>query len=118
MEALSLRVEERELLTDALTDADLRRLADSDDFFLFHDACRAVTLSLSRDASVVQHAAATPHPRLVGVGKGGHKHGAYPPSGVLPFEGMCALAAPLAYVYGDRAAMFHCLLYTSPSPRD
>ena len=108
-EALCDCVEERELLTDALLDTALARLADCDDYFLFVEAYRACLLPLSRDATVAAHAAAPPHPRLVGVGKGGHRHGAYPPSGCLPSEALPPLVAPLAYLFPEPAGMFRCM---------
>lgn len=108
-EALCERVEERELLVDTFLEHDLAVLGDCDDYFLFLELCRAILCALLRDESVVGNAAATPHPRLLGVGKAGHKHGAYPPSSVLPYEGMGLLAAPLAYLHSSRAASFYML---------
>jgi hypothetical protein len=108
-EELCSSVEQRELLTDVLVDSAISRIADSDEYFLFAELYRMCVLALSRDASVATNSAVPVHPRLVGIGKGGHKHGAYPPSGVLPCESMPLLAAPLAYLYKQPAAMFRCL---------
>lgn len=70
--------------------------------------CRAVLLAFSRDASVMQQAAVLPHPVLSAAGASQSQQPtlAYPPSGVLPFQGLCAYLAPLCFLYGSPAAVY------------
>eukprot|EP00892_Ulva_mutabilis_P004903 jgi/Ulvmu1/2785/UM140_0015.1 len=107
-EALCERVEERRLLVDSATVAAVGALTDADDFFLFAEPLRAAALAFSRDPSTAALAAAPPHPRLVGLGRGGHRHGLYPPGGVLPHTGAVALSAPLAYLFPTAAGIMLC----------
>lgn len=86
----------------------MEALANSDDFFLFTETIRAATLAFSRDASVAANSAMPAHPRLIGLGKGGQRHGLYPPCGVLPPTWLSSLVAPLVYVFGDAEGVFYC----------
>ena len=101
-------VESRQLLTDALISHSVAALADSNDFFLFTETIRAATLAFSRDASVATNSAIPAHPRLIGLGKGGQRHGLYPPCGVVPPTWLSSLVAPLVYVFGDPEGIFFC----------
>lgn len=101
-------VESRQLLTDALISNSVAALANSDDFFLFTETIRAATLAFSRDASIATNSATPAHPRLIGLGKGGQRHGLYPPCGVLPPTWLGSLVAPLVYVFGDAEGVFFC----------
>lgn len=107
-EALCERVEERRLLVDGAVAADIAALSDAEDFFLFAEPLRAAALAFSRDPSAAAHAAAPPHPRLVGLGRGGQRHGLYPPGGVLPHSGAAALLAPLPYLFPTAAGVMLC----------
>ncbi|KIZ03010.1 hypothetical protein MNEG_4946 [Monoraphidium neglectum] len=117
-------VERQQLLVDALTCGDTAAVAASEHYFLFADAIRragctqgyglepaphdcrpAILLAFSRDASICRNARGAPLPRLAMEGRGGRLH-AYPPSGVLPFCGLAALAAPLAFLYSSPAAAY------------
>jgi hypothetical protein len=77
--------------------------------------CRAVLLAFSRDSSVATQAASQPHPALTaqttsaaGAAAAGAQQPqrAYPPSGVLPFQGLSAYLAPLCYLYDSPAATY------------
>jgi hypothetical protein len=105
-EELCTRVEHRELLSDLLIDQGVAALANTDEFFLFTAPIRTAALALSRDTSAATAAAVHPHPRLVGLGRGGARHGAYPPGGALPGESAVALMAPLAYLHNSPQAIF------------
>lgn len=56
----------------------------------------------------MQQAAVKPDPVLTAGAPPGPKKPlrAYPPSGVLPFQGLSAYLAPLCYLYGSPAAMY------------
>lgn len=107
-EALCERVEERRLLVDGAVASGIAALSDAEDFFLFAEPLRAAALAFSRDPSAAAHAAAAPHPRLVGLGRGGQRHGLYPPAGVLPHGGAAALLAPLPYLFPTAASVMLC----------
>mmetsp|Transcript_34788 Transcript_34788/g.82505 ORF Transcript_34788/g.82505 Transcript_34788/m.82505 type:complete len:354 (+) Transcript_34788:278-1339(+) len=107
-ESLCCEVESRQLLTDLLVSADVENhVATSPDYFLFQEELRAVLLAFTRDPTVSGSCRAEPQPQLVGMGKGGRRHGTYPPSGVLPFAGLSLLCAPLCYLYSDPSDVFH-----------
>ncbi|KAI8462764.1 MAG: hypothetical protein J3K34DRAFT_527500 [Monoraphidium minutum] len=97
--------ERQALLADALSLADACGVADSEHYFPFAEAVRAMVLAFSRDASICRNARATPLPRLASEGRGGRLR-AYPPSGVLPFCGLAALAAPVASLYRSPTAAY------------
>jgi hypothetical protein len=93
--------------------------------------CRAVLLAFSRDASVMHQAVIPPHPVLAASSQLQSQRPllAYPPSGVLPFQGLSAYLAPLCFVYNSPAAVYpvwhamYCLywcrlhaLSTDPAP--
>lgn len=69
---------------------------------------RAELLAFSRDASVMQQAAAKPDPVLTAGAAPQPRQPlrAYPPSGVLPFQGLSAYLAPLCYLYSSPAMMY------------
>ncbi len=71
----------------------------------FRIASRAILLAFSRDASIPRCASAPALPRLAADSRGGRLR-AYPPSGVLPFRGLAAYAAPLAFLYPHPAAAY------------
>jgi hypothetical protein len=101
-------VESRQLLTDALISHSVATLANSDDYFIFTESIRSALLAFSRDASVAANSAIPAHPRLIGLGKGGQRHGLYPPCGVLPASWMSLMVAPLSYVFGNAEGVFYC----------
>mmetsp|Transcript_13828 Transcript_13828/g.35745 ORF Transcript_13828/g.35745 Transcript_13828/m.35745 type:complete len:404 (-) Transcript_13828:224-1435(-) len=107
-EALCAEVENRQLLTDYLVAADVEaNIAPQEDYFLFEERIRCVLLAFTRDPAVAAMCAVPPHPQLVGMGKGGRRHGTYPPSAVLPFAGLALLAGPLCYLYAEAAQLYH-----------
>lgn len=71
-------------------------------------ARRALLLAFSRDASVMQQAATPPHPVLAVASDSPTECPlpAYPPSGVLPFQGLSAYLAPLCFLYNSPAAVY------------
>lgn len=69
-------------------------------------ACRAILLALSRDPSVSRSAAVPAAPRLAAEYKGPQQLRPYPPSGILPFQGLALYLAPLCYVYEHPAAVY------------
>jgi hypothetical protein len=107
-EQLCEAVQARQLLTDALISHSVATLANSDDFFIFTETIRAAILAFSRDASVAANTAVPVHPRLIGLGKGGQRHGLYPPCGVLPTSWVSSIVAPLCYLFGDAEGVFYC----------
>lgn len=71
--------------------------------------CRAVLLAFSRDSSVATQAASPPHPVMAAQAAAAgaqQPQRAYPPSGVLPFQGLSAYLAPLCYLYDSPAATY------------
>lgn len=63
-------------------------------------------LAFSRDASASTSAAVTAAPRLAAEAAGGKQLRPYPPSGILPFQGMASYLAPLCYLYEQPAAAY------------
>lgn len=106
-QALCCAVVQQSVLADVLVRADVKALAGDSQFFLFEETLRCVLLAMSRDASVAAHCSLRPFPRLEGVGAYGDVLSPYPLSGVVPFHGMAAFAAPLCYLYRSPAAVFH-----------
>ncbi|WIA33511.1 hypothetical protein OEZ86_006636 [Tetradesmus obliquus] len=98
--------EQQVLLTDLLVCADVQRIADSEHYFVFEEAMRAMLLAFSRDASASTSAAVPAAPRLAAEAAGGKQLRPYPPSGILPFQGMASYLAPLCYLYEQPAAAY------------
>lgn len=63
---------------------DLESAANSEHYFLFEEALRAVLLAVSREPRLGPSCLHAPFPRLVGVDGSGDSQGAYPPSSLLP----------------------------------
>lgn len=109
---LLTRAAAQALLVDVLTCADTQQMADSAHFFVFQDAMHAILLAFSRDQSVSGSCAAQPHTVMAAGGTPAADHPQhqqqqlYPPSGVLPFQGLAAYLAPLLFLYGSPAATY------------
>lgn len=72
-------------------------ISNQEQFFVFEETIRAVLLALSRDPLLVGACRDRPFPSVNGMGRHGQTHGAYPPSGVLPFRSTslsCCLPRP------------------------
>lgn len=63
---------------------DLESAANSEHYFLFEEALRAVLLAVSREPQLGPSCLHPPFPHLSGTDKNGDSQGAYPPSGLLP----------------------------------
>lgn len=68
--------------------------------------CRAVLLAFSRDPSSSINAVVPATPRLTAEVRDGKQLRPYPPSGILPFQGMASYLAPLCYLYQQPAAVY------------
>ncbi|WIA13365.1 hypothetical protein OEZ85_006945 [Tetradesmus obliquus] len=106
LQLLCESVEQQVLLTDLLVCADVQRMADSEHYFVFEEAMRAMLLAFSRDASASINASVPAAPRLAAEAAGNKQLRPYPPSGILPFQGMASYLAPLCYLYEQPAAAF------------
>lgn len=67
---------------------------------------RAVLLAFSRDTSISGAAAVPPAPLLTATAKDGRQLHPYPPSGVLPFQGLACYLAPLCHCLQHPAAVY------------
>eukprot|EP00877_Chromochloris_zofingiensis_P003595 jgi/Chrzof1/13236/Cz07g25210.t1 len=106
LEVLCEGVEQQRLLLDALICSDVNRMVDSENYFVFEESLRAIMLAFSRDASIGKACAVQPAPRLAAETKDGKLIRPYPPSGLLPYNGLAAYAAPLCYLYDHPAAVY------------
>jgi hypothetical protein len=93
-----------------------RRKKNGDAIVRHATHCRAVLLAFSRDSTVATQAASAPNPIMTAQAPAGaeaaapgtqqQQQRAYPPSGVLPFQGLSAYLAPLCYLYDSPAATY------------
>ncbi|KAK9862111.1 hypothetical protein WJX84_010388 [Apatococcus fuscideae] len=105
-EALCQQVELRPLFADLLVEDDISMISDQEQFFVFEETVRTVLLAFSRDPHLVGACQERPFPSVTGMGRHGQTHGAYPPSGVLPFRGMAFWIAPLCYLSQDPGVVY------------
>ena len=76
-------------------------MSNDDKFFPFDETTEQVLLAFLRDNHVATNCAVD-LPEIIAQGADTtHPKIRYPPSGVIPFEGISLLCAPLCYVYPD-----------------
>eukprot|EP00761_Pharyngomonas_kirbyi_P009304 gb/GECH01009320.1/.p1 GENE.gb/GECH01009320.1/~~gb/GECH01009320.1/.p1 ORF type:complete len:590 (+),score=124.72 gb/GECH01009320.1/:1-1770(+) len=86
------------LLTDYLVALDVRRVSDDDNYFVFEEMLEEVMLNFSRDPWIRSNVQVKP-PCILANRKDGSSAGYFPPSGVVPTQGMSMLASPLCFLY-------------------
>eukprot|EP01063_Lacrimia_lanifica_P001943 TRINITY_DN11004_c0_g1_i1.p1 TRINITY_DN11004_c0_g1~~TRINITY_DN11004_c0_g1_i1.p1 ORF type:complete len:568 (+),score=238.93 TRINITY_DN11004_c0_g1_i1:163-1866(+) len=95
-----------ELLVDDVIRMDLRECSNDDKYFVFDDTLEKVLLPLVHDAYCRPYMEAAMAPFAGLDSKGTDVLNAYPPSGIIPFEGLAALCAPLCFLYTDIVDVF------------
>ncbi|XP_037928020.1 TBC1 domain family member 19 isoform X2 [Teleopsis dalmanni] len=87
-------------IADKLVFKDIQLTASNDDqYFVFEDILYQILLCFSRDEYVDEQIVAENY-----VSRG--KYYDAPPSGVVPFHGICMFAAPFCYLYKDPIQMY------------
>ncbi|XP_046812263.1 TBC1 domain family member 19 isoform X1 [Lucilia cuprina] len=87
-------------IVDKLVFKDIQLTASNDDqYFVFEDVLYQVMLCFSRDTEIAQMIQFEHYPV-----KG--KHYEAPPSGVVPFHGICMFAAPFCYLYDSPIGLY------------
>ncbi|XP_065357666.1 TBC1 domain family member 19 isoform X2 [Calliphora vicina] len=87
-------------IVDKLVFKDIQLTASNDDqYFVFEDVLYQVMLCFSRDTEIAQMIQFEHYPV-----KG--KHYEAPPSGVVPFHGICMFAAPFCYLYDSPISLY------------
>nr|CAG4712254.1 unnamed protein product [Naegleria fowleri] len=101
-EILRKDVRKREFLIDHMVHNDVKRTMDDENYFVFEDVVDEMMIIFLRDPYVANN---MEHPPkfIVGLDEVGiaQNEEVYPPSGVIPFEGLSMLAAPVCYLSND-----------------
>lgn len=116
-ESLKTSVLDIDMIVDKLTLKDIQLTATNDDqYFVFEDVLYQVMLCFSRDREINGgiHTATSSSPPPSAVtpsnapGNGTKSKPQYesPPSGVVPFHGICMFAAPFAYLYDNPVQLY------------
>ncbi|KAG5187988.1 hypothetical protein JKP88DRAFT_347942 [Tribonema minus] len=107
LEQLLEEVRRVELVTDGLYELDVLHIGDDDKYFVFEEVLRDVVMAFTRDATVPARAAVATHApiphRIAGAGA---PRGTVPPCGVQPFRGLVSYAAPLCFLWAERAPVY------------
>eukprot|EP01028_Stygiella_incarcerata_P008123 TRINITY_DN34607_c0_g1_i1.p1 TRINITY_DN34607_c0_g1~~TRINITY_DN34607_c0_g1_i1.p1 ORF type:complete len:601 (-),score=175.66 TRINITY_DN34607_c0_g1_i1:7-1716(-) len=105
-ESLTDEVQGMEYLVDDLVRMDIFEVVNDDTFFLFDEVLERVLLPLERDPYL--HANMRFQGiEIVGTTNVGTDTGAYPPSTLIPFQGLALIVAPLCFVYGDIVDVYY-----------
>ncbi|KAG2373858.1 hypothetical protein C9374_011743 [Naegleria lovaniensis] len=106
-ELLRKDVRKREFLIDHMVHNDVKRTMDDENYFVFEDVADEMMIIFSRDPYVANN---MEHPPkfIVGLDDAGisQNEEVYPPSGVIPFEGLSMLAAPVCYLSNDTMEVY------------
>eukprot|EP01060_Flectonema_neradi_P018591 TRINITY_DN2545_c1_g1_i3.p1 TRINITY_DN2545_c1_g1~~TRINITY_DN2545_c1_g1_i3.p1 ORF type:complete len:507 (+),score=60.67 TRINITY_DN2545_c1_g1_i3:223-1743(+) len=110
LEALQQDVLKVELLTDDVLRKDIRECADDEKYFVFDDALEKVLLPLSRDVYCTPYATKAVD-AIKGFGRGSPNEvlPAYPPSGIIPADGLARLCAPLCFIFTNLVDVYFVL---------
>lgn len=104
-ERLKTSVLSTDLIVDKLVFKDVQLTATNDDqYFVFEDILYQVMLCFSRDTEINQII----HPSdgtATGTGKSNKQYEG-PPSGIVPFHGICMFAAPFCYIYDSPVQLY------------
>ncbi|XP_037926548.1 TBC1 domain family member 19 isoform X2 [Hermetia illucens] len=99
-EKLKANVLNTDLIVDKLVFKDIQLTASNDDqYFVFEDVLYQVMLCFSRDSEISEMVQGEP-----GTSKMKQYEG--PPSGVVPFHGICMFAAPFCYLYDSPVKLY------------
>lgn len=104
-EALLNEAECVETLADCMAHADVRATCDDEHYFVFRETLDAVLAATMHDGSLAARCAVVPI-ELRGRDSAGRETTLMPPSGLVPFSGLAALAAPLCFVFGAADVLF------------
>ena len=106
-ELLKKDVRRREFLIDHMVHNDVKKTVDDENFFVFEDVIDEMMIVFSRDPQVAEN---MEHPPKFVNGVDEitlvDSCEVYPPSGVIPFEGLSTLAAPICYLTNDTKEAF------------
>eukprot|EP01059_Diplonema_ambulator_P002537 TRINITY_DN12161_c0_g1_i1.p1 TRINITY_DN12161_c0_g1~~TRINITY_DN12161_c0_g1_i1.p1 ORF type:complete len:540 (+),score=219.12 TRINITY_DN12161_c0_g1_i1:51-1670(+) len=94
-----------ELLLDDIVKWDIRECANDDKYFVFDEMMERVLLPLLRDPYCKQFMDRA----VEGIrGLDGGQQGIldYPPSGIIPYQGLAALCAPLCFIFTDVSEVY------------
>lgn len=97
-----------DIIVDKLIFKDVQLTATNDDqYFVFEDVLYQVMLNFSRDHEVNECVQSDP-PEIICNGSIGSSRGNHegPPSGIVPFHGICMFAAPFAYLYDNPIELY------------
>lgn len=87
-------------LIDDMIHNDIKRTCDDDNYFVFEDTLQEVMKVFSRDSWIAKNCSLKPQ-TLYSIDELGKTNEAYPPSGIIPFEGLSLIAAPFCFLYDD-----------------
>jgi len=107
-ESIAKDIRRREFIIDYIVHNDVKKTVDDENYFVFEDVIDQVMIAFSRDPYVAQNMEHAPT-FIYGIDEFGkaEKEEVYPPSGVIPFEGLSLLAAPICYLTNDTIEAFY-----------
>jgi hypothetical protein len=98
-ESLLKDITNRRLLVDDMVHNDVKRTSDDENYFIFEENIDMTMLTFSRDSQVYRDCAIKPIALMSVTMDNSVTNVPYPPSGVIPFEGISLLASPFCYLY-------------------
>ncbi len=114
-------------LVDDMIVNDVKRTCDDDNFFVFEENLMWCMRAFSRDPWIKENCTLAPV-SLYGLDINGNKVSEYPPSGVIPFEGLSLMCAPITFLYSNPEDVYFvfrnmyvkyfCRLHTVSSEKD
>lgn len=126
-EQLCIEVSKVQYLIDDMIANDVKRTCDDDNYFVFEETLYTVMKIFSRDPWIKENCSLAPL-CLYGIDQNGKKRTAYPPSSVIPFEGLSLMCAPLCFVFANIEEIYFvfrnfyakilCRLHTVSSEKD